>query len=305
MAWRSLEITVSAEHAEALSDALLEAGATSVAISDAAAGTGEEEPLYGEPGMTPAHAWATSKLSALFESGTDVEAALHSCAGALGLGAVPAHQVIDVADADWVRLTQAQFEPIAITDRLWIVPSWHTCPDPRAVAIILDPGLAFGTGSHPTTRLCLAWLAANLRGGEAVLDYGCGSGILAIAALKLGGRRALGVDIDPQAIAAARDNAARNEVAAEFADATARLDFQADIVIANILANPLKLIAPILAGHCVTGGTLVLSGVLAGQAGDVTAAYRHWFELVVGDTDDGWVSLVGTRNAKQVTGAPC
>jgi ribosomal protein L11 methyltransferase len=297
VAWRSLEITVSAAHAEALSEALLEAGASSVAISDAAAGTQHEDPLYGEPGMTPASAWAQSEISALFSPATDIAATLRACAGRVGLASIPAHRVSEVADEDWVRLTQAQFHPIAISQRLWIVPSWHQCPDPEAIAIVLDPGLAFGTGSHPTTRLCLNWLEAHLRGGESVLDYGCGSGILAIAALKLGARRAIGVDIDPQAITAAGDNAARNNVNAEFVDTMARLDFRADIVIANILANPLKLLAPLLAAHCAPGGTLVLSGVLAAQAGEVMAVFAHWFAIGVGGEDEGWVSLVGMRNA--------
>lgn len=297
MAWRSLEITVSAEHAEALSDALLEAGASSVAISDAAAGTRDEDPLYGEPGMTPAPAWASSEVAALFPPAADIAATLRACTARAGLAAVPAHRITEVADEDWVRLTQAQFHPIAISERLWIVPSWHACPDPHAIAIVLDPGLAFGTGSHPTTRLCLTWLVAHLQSGETVLDYGCGSGILAIASLKLGASRAIGVDIDPQAVAAAGDNAARNGVAAEFVDTMARLDFRADIVIANILANPLKLLAPLLAAHCASGGSLVLSGVLAHQAEDVIAAYADNFAIGIGGEDEGWVSLVGMRNA--------
>jgi ribosomal protein L11 methyltransferase len=300
--WRSLEITVSAEHAEALSDLLMQNGASSVSVSDAGAGTEREDPQYGEPGMAPARAWAMSELSALFPADADVNAVLNACAATLGMADVPACRVVEVAEQDWVRLTQSQFQPIPITERLWIVPSWHANPDPAAIAIVLDPGLAFGTGSHPTTRLCLRWLDAHIGGGESVLDYGCGSGILAIAALKLGARRALGVDIDPQAITAAIDNAARNGYAAggsaSFVDATAQLDIRADIVIANILANPLRLIAPILARLCLPGGSLVLSGILEHQADDVIDAYADDFALAVGERDEGWVSVIGMRHAE-------
>jgi ribosomal protein L11 methyltransferase len=295
MAWQSLELTVSAEHAETWSDTLLECGASSVSIADAAAGTVEEKPLYGEPGMAVPPAWNLSVVAALFPPDADVAARLADGAAQIGVESIPAHRLLQVADQDWVRLTQAQFTPIEVSQRLWIVPSWHACPDPSAIAIILDPGLAFGTGSHPTTRLCLQWLDSAIRGGEMVLDYGCGSGILAIAALKLGARRALGVDIDRQAIVAATENAARNRVAAEFIDTGAPADIDADIVIANILANPLKLLAPILRAHCRLGGTLVLSGILEAQAADVTAAYDDNFALAIAGRDEGWVMLAGER----------
>jgi ribosomal protein L11 methyltransferase len=295
MAWQSLELTVSAEHAETWSDALLECGASSVSIADAAAGTSEEKPLYGEPGMAVPPAWNLSVVAALFPPDADVAARLADGAAQIGVEFIPAHRLLQVADQDWVRLTQAQFTPIEVSRRLWIVPSWHLCPDPRAIAIILDPGLAFGTGSHPTTRLCLQWLDTAIRGGETVLDYGCGSGILTIAALKLGAQRALGVDIDRQAIIAATENAARNRVAAEFIDTSAPADIDADIVIANILANPLKLLAPILRAHCRVGGTVVLSGILETQAAEVIAAYCDNFTLAVAGRDEGWVMLAGER----------
>jgi ribosomal protein L11 methyltransferase len=295
MAWQSLELTVSAEHAETWSEALLECGASSVSIADAAAGTAGEQALYGEPGMAVPPGWNQSVVAALFPPDADVSACLADCAAQTGSTALPAHQLREVADQDWVRLTQEQFAPIAISRRLWIVPSWHACPDPSAIAIVLDPGLAFGTGSHPTTRLCLNWLDANVGGGETVLDYGCGSGILAIAALKLGAQRALGVDIDPQATVAATGNAARNKVSAEFIDASATPEISADIVIANILANPLKLLAPVLRAHCRIGGCLVLSGILDAQASAVIAAYADSFTLAIEGRDDGWVMLAGER----------
>jgi len=295
MPYRSLELTVAAASAEALSEALLEAGAASVAIEDAAAGTAAELPQYGEPGMAPAPAWPQSRVSALIAADADLAALLAGCAQRAGLGAVPPHLVRDLPEQDWVRLTQSQFPPIAVGRRLWIVPTWHAAPDPGAVNIALDPGVAFGTGSHPTTRLCLAWLEENIAGGETVLDYGCGSGILAIAALKLGARWAVGVDLDPQAVAAARDNAARNAVAGDFIGAGEKLEISADIVVANILANPLKLLAPLLTRHCRPGGRLLLSGILAAQAAQVVAAYRGGVRLAVAGSADGWVALAGER----------
>ena len=300
MSWVSVELTAPAECAEAWSEALLEAGADSVATSDEDAGTEREAAFYGEPGTPIAPAWPANRIAALFETGADIATIIGACASRTGF-AMPDYRVREVGDQDWVRLTQSQFKPIAIDGSaaggktLWIVPSWESCPDPQAISVTLDPGLAFGTGSHPTTRLCLRWLAEKLRGGETVLDYGCGSGILAIAALKLGARRAVGVDIDRQALAAAADNAARNGVAAEFVGADAPPDICADLVIANILANPLKLLAPILSGHCAPGGSLLLSGILEAQANEVIAAYRGLIELKVSAFEDGWVTLLGTR----------
>jgi ribosomal protein L11 methyltransferase len=295
MAWQSLEVTVPAEHAEAWSEALLDCGASSVSIEDAEAGTAAEQAQYGEPGMTIAQAWRVSTVSALFPESADVRANLSACTQQTGSPTEPQYRVRNVAEEDWVRLTQAQFAPIEISSRLWIVPSWHARPAPPAVCIELDPGLAFGTGSHPTTRLCLVWLDRHLKGGETILDYGCGSGILAVAALRLGAEQAMGVDIDPQAVAAAKDNAARNGVDARFSDASAEPDICADIVIANILANPLKLLAPVLHAHCRVGGRLVLSGILQAQANEVIDVYRECFSLAVEGSDDGWVLLAGKR----------
>jgi len=194
-----------------------------------------------------------------------------------------------------VRLSQSQFEPIRISDKLWIVPSWATPPDPHAVSLVLDPGLAFGTGSHPTTRLCLQWLERTVRGGERVLDYGCGSGILAITALRLGAREALAVDVDPLALDVARANAARNGVDVRFDNTETTPDFQADLVVANILASPLILLAPLLAGYMSKGGRIALSGILEAQAKEVMNAYAPWFAICVSASDEGWVLLEGLR----------
>jgi ribosomal protein L11 methyltransferase len=285
--------------ADAWGDALLEAGALSVDLGDPQADTATEQALYGEPGAPGDLRWPVTKLTALFNGGADVEAALAHAAAALGQG-VPSGTLVPVPDADWVRLTQSQFEPIRIADRLWIVPSWCDPVDPAALNLVVDPGLAFGTGAHPTTRLCLQWLASELVAGDSVLDYGCGSGILAIAAARLGAGTVVGTDVDPQAIAASAANAAANHVPAEFvlpaalaANAYARFD----VVVANILTNPLRMLAPALAARVRPGGRIVLSGILEAQAGEVIAAYADWFNIAVWRADEGWVALAGTRGA--------
>jgi ribosomal protein L11 methyltransferase len=299
MAFLALVFDAAAEDADAWADALLDAGASSVDVTDPAAGTAAEVPLYGEPGEPTDGLWPVNRLTALFGPDANPDAALATAARALDRPA-PSHETHPVPEQDWVRATQAQFAPIPITDRLWIVPSWCTAPDPAAINLILDPGLAFGTGSHPTTRLCLRWLAMELTGGERVLDYGCGSGILAIAAAKLGAAEVIGTDIDPQAIVASRDNARRNDVSATFAlpDALAQTTARGvDVIVANILANPLVLLAPALAGRVRAGGRIVLSGILAPQADSVVAAYGRWFNIAVWDGEGDWVALAGTRNA--------
>lgn len=285
--------------AEALADALLEAGALSVSVEDADADSEAEQPLYGEPGLEPSrHAWQRSRLTVLIDSAFDLAGALQDAAAALGC-AVPAVAAEGaVEDTDWVRATQAQFPPTQIVEGLWIVPSWHEPPEPDAINVRLDPGVAFGTGTHPTTRLCLQWLAGELRGGESVLDYGCGSGILAIAARKLGAGTTLGTDIDPQANEAARLNAIENHAEVSFMLPGELPDQRFDVVVANILSNPLKLLAPALLGRVAAGGALVLSGVLERQAEEVIAAYAAHdpaLPLSVWRAEDGWVCLAGRR----------
>ena len=244
MAWTALKFTVAGNDAESWADALLEAGAVSVDVSDAAAGTAAEVAQFGEPDQYASGVWACSVLSALFESAADAPAIVAGIAAGRNWRAPVVYTLARIEEQDWVRLTQSQFEPLRISSRLWILASWHVAPDPYAINLVVDPGLAFGTGSHPTTRLCLQWLEAHLDGGETVLDYGCGSGILAIAAMRLGAQAAAGTDLDPQALIASRANAAINQVVCDFVTLDALRDGDFDIVAANILTNPLKILAP-------------------------------------------------------------
>ncbi len=296
MAFQECVIEVAQDQADAWSDALFDLGALSVSVEDADADTPEEQPLFGEPGLEPTKlAWNRSRVVALFGDDTDPALVVAAASNALGMDPVPAYVLREVEDQDWVRLTQSQFEPIRIGERIWVVPSWHEAPEPDAVVLELDPGLAFGTGSHPTTRLCMQWLEQNLKAGETVLDYGCGSGILAIVAKKLGAGDTLGIDIDPNAVQASRYNAERNQVQAGFALPESVSEATYDLVVANILSNPLKVMAAMLSARVRSGGRLVLSGVLERQAEEVAAAYAAWLPLTVWRSEEGWVCLHGTR----------
>jgi ribosomal protein L11 methyltransferase len=296
MSWLSLVVDSDAAHAEMLSDALLERGALSVDLLDADADTPDEQAIFGEPGELPPGMWQHNRISALFDSNQDVTAILRDATASIGLKNLPEHRIETLADNDWVRLTQSQFEPIPISLRLWIVPTWHTPVDPNAINIVLDPGLAFGTGSHPTTRLCLRWLDNNLKKGESILDYGCGSGILAIAALKLGAAHAVGIDVDSQAIQASRENASANQVEnARFYLPDNAPQSSYDLVVANILTNPLHVLAPLLAQATRQGGRIVLSGILEEQAQDVMKTYRQWFDLDTPLFEEGWSCLSGRK----------
>ncbi len=296
MAWQSLVIEVRGDIAERLSDALMEAGALSVAVEDAKAGTAEEHPRYGEPAVEEtADSWPDTRISALFDAGADVQRALSAAALACQVPDMRADHIEFVEDADWVRHTHSQFDPIHITERLWIIPSWHKTQDPHAINIVLDPGLAFGSGSHPTTQLCMVWLEQRLRSGMSVIDYGCGSGILAIAAAKLGAGRVIGVDIDPVAVRTARDNATANQVTCNFVDGSVTIAHQADLVVANILANPLRILAPMFARITKTGGRLVLSGLLIEHIEGVSACYEPYFLMSTFALRDDWAAIEGIR----------
>ncbi|MEO8409056.1 MAG: 50S ribosomal protein L11 methyltransferase [Propionivibrio sp.] len=301
MPWLSISVETDCAHAEPLADALLAAGALSATIEDADAGTSAETPQFGEPGSLATPGWDRSRVVVLLETGTNVGELVANCCELAGIGSTPAFTQIAIAEQNWVQLTQAQFDPIRVSERLWIVPSWHQAPDPDAIVLVLDPGMAFGTGSHPTTRLCLEWLERTVSAGASILDYGCGSGILAIAAAKFGAREVLGVDIDRQAVRAATSNAERNEVSARFADSADQITGQFgtfgtfDIVVANILSNPLKALAPAIAAHVCPGGHLALSGILAAQADELIACYAPYLTLHVADTREGWVCLTGRK----------
>lgn len=297
MTWQSITIDTSCEHADALADALMDAGALSASIEDADAGTPDEKPQFGEPGSITTPGWERSRVIALLDESTDVDELLEACTQILGLQAVPSYTREEIAEQNWVQLTQSQFDPIQVSERLWIVPSWHEAPDPNAIVLVLDPGMAFGTGSHPTTRLCLEWLERTVMPGDNVLDYGCGSGILAITAAKLGAEDVLGVDIDPQAVSAACRNAEQNEVTenTRFADSATDVAGQFDIVVANILSNPLKALAPAICSHVRPGGELALSGILEEQAEELIAFYAPYIALQIADCREGWVCLTGQK----------
>ncbi len=299
MSWQAVTLIVDARCVETLSDLLLESGALSVDVSDAAAGTPTERPLFAEPGSAPAINWAVNRVVALFNENVAIADVVPAVLRAAMLPMTTPYGIDRINDQDWVRLTQAQFTPQKISSRLWVVPTWHEVVDPAAINIRLDPGLAFGTGTHPTTRLCLRWLDAHLQGGESVIDYGCGSGILAIAAMKLGASRAAGVDIDEQALLAARRNALQNQAEVTFYaaedDLSANVISPAQVVVANILANPLSVLAPLLARLTMPGGQVVLSGILAPQADEVREAYAPWFEMHTTDPDEEWVVLAGRK----------
>jgi ribosomal protein L11 methyltransferase len=301
MPYTALSLTVAGHDADAWGDALLDAGALAVETTDAHAGTPDEVPQFAEPGAPDVASWPLARLVALVPAGDDAAALLAQAAGALRAD-VPAATTWPVEEQDWVRATQAQFGPIRIADDFHVVPTWSEAPS-GGRTIRLDPGLAFGTGSHPTTRLCLEWLHATLQGGETVLDYGCGSGILAIAAARLGAADVVGTDVDPQALEASARNALANGVTARFVAPDALPSMQADVVVANILANPLVLLAPAIAARVRPGGRLALSGILETQAADVIEAYAPWITLRAWRVAEGWVLLAGERRRGRERGA--
>ncbi|WP_374658287.1 50S ribosomal protein L11 methyltransferase [Inhella sp.] len=284
------------DRVEWVSDALMELDALSVAVEDADADTEDEQALFGEPGLPPPRAgWQRSILRALYAnqpSALEAVTVLLAQPVAEGLHVQGLH-VVD--EQDWVRITQAQFAPVPITGEFWIVPSWHDAPAQARTVMRLDPGLAFGTGTHPTTRMCLRWLASRAQGAEErVLDYGCGSGILAIAAGLLGARHIDAVDIDPAAVAATGHNAEVNRVTINVGlPELAQGEYQ--LVLANILATPLKLLAPLLCEHLSAGANLVLAGLLERQVDEIASVYAPWLELRVVDREDGWVLMNGRR----------
>jgi ribosomal protein L11 methyltransferase len=300
---RELIFLAGADEVDRWSDALLEAGALSVQAEDADADSPDEQAIYGEPGIPAVRAgWDRTRLTVLVAEDDDPAAVLAQAAAEAGLPAPEAFELRELADRDWVGASQAQFTPIPVGDRLLITPSWHVdglADQPGSdaegrITIVLDPGLAFGTGSHPTTHMCLQWLGEHLRPGERVIDYGCGSGILAIAAARLGAGEVVGVDIDPQAVSSTRANALVNGVEIDVRLSTEAPPEPADVVVANILSNPLKVLAPMLSALVAPGGRLVLAGLLDRQAEEVAAAYPA-IDLAVYAEREGWACLAGAK----------
>jgi len=302
MALTELVLQAPAHLVDDVSDALIEElDAASVCVEDADAQTLAEQALYGEPGMpAPAVGWNQSMLRAVFET---EEAATQAATLLLiqdWTSGIRVREIRALPPADWVRLTQSQFEPVCITETLWVVPTWHEPPAQARLVIRLDPGMAFGTGSHPTTRMCLRWMATQStdlrRRWSRMLDYGCGSGILAIGAGLCGARGIDAVDIDPAAVQATTNNARANGMALQAALPQAAQG-EYPLVVANILATPLKLLAPVLCGHVAPGGHLVLAGILARQAQELEAAFATWMSLQVSDEQEGWILMTAQRHA--------
>ncbi|WP_332823731.1 50S ribosomal protein L11 methyltransferase [Ramlibacter sp.] len=284
------------ERVEAVSDALEALDALSISVEDADARTPAEQALFGEPGMPPPkEGWQRSLVIALFAEEAQAREAAQLLAPQDFFQGCRFIAIVDVPEQDWVRLTQSQFEPVEITPSFWIVPTWHEPPAQAEQVIRLDPGLAFGTGTHPTTRMCLRWIARRPPAGQRVLDYGCGSGILAIGAAKFGAAAVDAVDIDPAAVQSTEANAQANHVQVR-AGLPDQAGGQYDTVLANILATPLKVLAPLLCGHVAPGGALVLAGILARQADELKEAYAPYLQLEVADEEEGWILMTARRS---------
>lgn len=291
-----LALICSEDAVEMVSDALMELDALAVSVLDADADTPAESELFGEPGMpAPREGWQRSIVQALFPSAAEATDAATLLLAQDWATDVHVQAIKPVDEQDWVRLTQSQFAPVEITPIFWIVPSWHEAPPQANTVMRLDPGLAFGTGTHPTTRMCLRWIAANAQAWPRVLDYGCGSGILAIGAALHGAVHIDAVDIDPAAVQASLANAEANKVSLNAALPDAANGVY-PLVLANILATPLKLLAPLLCAHVDAGGHLILAGILARQADELKAAYAPWLDLDVSDAEDGWILMTAQRS---------
>ena len=294
MSWTNLIVHTNKEDVDSISDFLIALGAISTSIENTNLNQNNEELIFGEPYNQSQQFWENNTVQALFNNSIDIElikAALTTEFNVLNFSI----EVSDIQDQDWVKLTQSQFSPINIQNQLWIIPSWHKIQDNKAINLILDPGQAFGTGTHATTHLCLIWLLKNIKKNVTVLDYGCGSGILGIAAKKIGAKEVLGVDIDDQAIKSSQENAEINNVEIVWNNTKKRIDYKADLVVANILSSALSVLAPILADHCNTNGKIALSGILKSQEEDIKKIYSKWFNFNPSSIKDGWVLISGTK----------
>jgi ribosomal protein L11 methyltransferase len=293
MAWQQLKINVKAEHAEAVGDMLSANKAQAVTFVDA-----KDTPMY-EPKPGEVLLWPDTQVVGLFNASDDLSLVIKNLQKAKMLGNDFVHVVDQLEDKDWEREWMVNFHPMQFGSRLWICPSWLDAPDPTAVNILLDPGLAFGTGTHPTTSLCLQWLDQADVKDKTVVDFGCGSGILAIAALKLDAEKVIGIDIDPQALQATMDNASRNKVESRlsvFLPAD-QPELKADIVMANILAAPLKELSAVISNYCAKHGQLIMSGILIEQAEDVKSHYENQFTFQPTEIQGEWVRLSAQKTS--------
>jgi ribosomal protein L11 methyltransferase len=294
MSWANLIVQTNKENVDSISDYLIKLGAISTSIEDTNLNQNDEEPLFAEPNIQSQQFWENNTVQALFEKKIDIEvikAAIKNKFNRTYLS----FSVTSIEDTDWVKLTQAQFLPIRIHNKLWIVPTWHKIQDKKAINLILDPGLAFGTGTHATTHLCLLWLLEHVNQNLSVMDYGCGSGILGIAAKKIGAKEVIGVDIDNQAIKASKDNSEINKVKISWSNTKDKIEYKADLIVANILSSALSVLAPVLADHCKSKGEIALSGILDSQEEDIKKIYSKWFDFNTSDKKDGWVLVSGTK----------
>ena len=294
MSWTNLLVQTNKKEVDSISDFLLELGAISTSIQDSNLNQNNEELIFGEPNNQSQQFWENNTVQALFENSIDIKIIK---AALMAKFDTPKNfiEASNIQDQDWVKLTQSQFSPIKIHDKLWIIPTWHEIQDKKALNLILDPGLAFGTGTHPTTHLCLLWLLDNVNKDVTVLDYGCGSGILGIAAKKIGAKKVFGVDIDDQAIKSSRDNAEINNVEIFWNNTEIKVDYRTDLVVANILSSALSVLAPALAGHCKPNGKIALSGILQSQEKDLKKIYSQWFDFQPSHYKDGWVLISGIK----------
>lgn len=294
MAWINLTFFAEEKDIDLLSEELESSGTLSISIQDKNLHTSDEELIFGEPHSGPNKFWATSQIQALFSDSVDIKKIQHELISNFkDINFV--FNTTFVSETDWVKLSQSQFKPICIKNRIKIVQSWNEIKNPKLINIILDPGLAFGTGAHPTTHLCTEWLIDNVSKEKKVLDYGCGSGILAIAAHKLGAKMVKGVDIDPQAIIASKENGAINQCNIQWLNTDKNFKFQADLVIANILSSALSVLAPLLASYCSPKGKIALSGILESQESQIKEIYSPWFKFEKTLKNDGWICLSGVK----------
>ena len=294
MAWTSLIIKIDNLNVESVSDYLIELGAVSATIQNSHLNESDEELIFGEPHDGPAQFWEKNEIQALFDKNINIKEIINNVKNEFEPLNIQ-FTTSKVEDQDWVKLTQSQFNPICIQKKVWIIPSWHDFVDTSAINIIIDPGLAFGTGAHPTTQLCIQWLINKVKSHSNVLDIGCGSGILSITAKKLGAKKVVGADIDSQAIQASKENGKVNKTDIEWIHSDNAIEFKGDLVVANILSSALKVLAPVIANHCKKDASIALSGILSSQENEIKEIYSTWFDFEDSIIKNGWVCISASK----------